>query len=69
MRITALPVYSKLADDAEVRATFGERALPVRLSQHQLETYRALTDPDVDVVINTAIDILHALIDPRVRVQ
>lgn len=54
MRITTLPVYSKLADDADVRAVFRERALPVRLSQHQLETYQALINPDVDVVINTA---------------
>src|SRR5512138_2872018 len=54
MRITTLPVYSKLANEAEVRATFGDRALPVQLSQHQLETYSALIDPHVDVVINTA---------------
>jgi CRISPR-associated endonuclease/helicase Cas3 len=54
MQITTLPVYSKLADEAEVLATFGDRTLPQRLSQHQLATYRALCDPDVDVVINTA---------------
>lgn len=53
MHITTLPVYSKLADPAELEATF-QRTLPVRLSQHQLETYRALIAPDVDVVINTA---------------
>ena len=53
MQITTLPVYSKLADAAEVQATF-KRELPVQLSQHQLETYRALMSPDVDVVINTA---------------
>jgi len=53
MQITTLPVYSRLADQAEVEAAFG-RALPVQLSQHQLETYRALRDPTVDVVINTA---------------
>lgn len=53
MHITTLPVYSKLADPAELEATF-QRTLPLRLSQHQLETYRALIAPDVDVVINTA---------------
>lgn len=53
MQISLLPVYSKLADAAEVEATFG-RPLPVDLSQHQLETYRALTNDNIDVVINTA---------------
>jgi CRISPR-associated endonuclease/helicase Cas3 len=53
MQITTLPVYSRLADPAEVQATFS-RALPVSLSQHQLETYKALNDPNIDVVINTA---------------
>jgi CRISPR-associated endonuclease/helicase Cas3 len=54
MQIATLPVYSKLADAADVRATFGDRQLPVQLSQHQLETYRALMRDDIDVVINTA---------------
>jgi CRISPR-associated endonuclease/helicase Cas3 len=54
MQITTLPVYSKLADADDVHTTFGERQLPVQLSQHQLETYRALTCDDVDVAINTA---------------
>ena len=54
MRITTLPVYSKLADEGDVRRVFGERQLPVQLSQHQLETYQALIDPYIDVVINTA---------------
>ena len=53
MQITTLPVYSKLADHAEVLATFDHELL-VQLSQHQLETYRALRNPDIDVVINTA---------------
>lgn len=47
MQITTLPVYSKLADESDVRRVFGERALPVQLSQHQLETYEALTSDDV----------------------
>src|SRR5882757_3630449 len=54
MQIATLPVYSKLADADDVHTTFGGRQLPVQLSQHQLETYRALISPDVDVVINTA---------------
>lgn len=57
MHITTLPVYSRLADPAEIAT---EPALAARLpqgwqlSQHQLETYRALLDPAIDVVINTA---------------
>lgn len=57
MQITTLPVYSKLADPAEVaqESSLQER-LPAgwQLSQHQLETYRTLLADDVDVVINTA---------------
>ena len=54
MRITTLPVYSKLAEPTEVEKEpplqqrlqeieqrSGE---PFQLSQHQLETYRALID-------------------------
>jgi CRISPR-associated endonuclease/helicase Cas3 len=56
MKITTLPVYSKLADVAEVPREVADR-LPQgwRLSQHQVETYRALTDPDgPEVIFNTA---------------
>lgn len=55
MQITTLPVYSQLADAAEVAAAIP-MSLPsdIQLSQHQLETYRALRNDDVDVVINTA---------------
>src|SRR6266545_6079441 len=54
MQITTLPVYSKLTDEAiPIEVT---QCLPKgwQLSQHQLATYRALGDPGVDVVINTA---------------
>lgn len=55
MKITTLPVYSKLADEAdippEVRAKLPDGW---RLSQHQVETYKALTSGDYDVVFNTA---------------
>lgn len=54
MRIQTLPVYSKLADEIpdELKAKLP---LGWRLSKHQVETYRALTDRDgPDVVINTA---------------
>lgn len=53
--IRLLPVYSKLADDAEIPADLRAR-LPqgMRLSQHQVETYRALTEGDAEVVFNTA---------------
>jgi CRISPR-associated endonuclease/helicase Cas3 len=55
MQITTLPVYSKLADESDVPAEITTR-LPQgwQLSQHQLETYRALINPAIDVVINTA---------------
>jgi CRISPR-associated endonuclease/helicase Cas3 len=55
MQITTLPVYSKLAEPAAIPSEVAER-LPKgwQLSQHQLETYEALTDPNIDVVINTA---------------
>ena len=62
MRIHTLPVYSKLADEAAVRNLGLWDKLPMnadgsrwRLSQHQVETYQALTAPDgPDVVFNTA---------------
>jgi CRISPR-associated endonuclease/helicase Cas3 len=54
MQITTLPVFSKLADEADVRAAFGDRELPVSLSEHQLRTFEALIDSNIDVVINTA---------------
>ncbi len=55
MQITTLPVYSKLADAAEVPAEVA-KSMPKgwQLSQHQIETYKALCSSDVDVVINTA---------------
>ena len=54
MHITTLPVHSKLANAADIRKVFGDRELPLSLSQHQLATYQALCNPDIDVVINTA---------------
>ncbi len=55
MKITTLPVYSKLADEADVPLKVRAK-LPDgwRLSQHQVETYKALTSNDYDVVFNTA---------------
>lgn len=57
MHVSLLPVFSKLADPADVaRETELARLLPanIQLSQHQLETYRALLNREVNVVINTA---------------
>lgn len=56
MRITTLPVYSKLAAEDVVKQLGLSAKLPPgwRLSQHQVETYQALTSGDYDVVINTA---------------
>jgi CRISPR-associated endonuclease/helicase Cas3 len=55
MRIRTLPAYSKLADEADVPPEVAAR-LPEgwRLSQHQVETYQALTEGDADVIFNTA---------------
>ena len=61
MKIKTLPVYSKLADENEVLAVGLWEKLPQnpdgsrwRLSQHQVETYKALTQGDADVIFNTA---------------
>jgi CRISPR-associated endonuclease/helicase Cas3 len=55
MQITTLLVYSKLADETKLPLEVAQR-LPQgwQLSEHQVETYKALCDPSVDVVINTA---------------
>jgi len=60
MQIRTLPVYSKLADEADMPPEVAAR-LPLnpdgtrwRLSQHQVETYKALTGGEYDVVFNTA---------------
>lgn len=55
MRIRTLPVYSSLAEEAAVPQEVQPR-LPEgwRLSQHQVETYKALTQGDADVIFNTA---------------
>ncbi|WP_161569201.1 type I-D CRISPR-associated helicase Cas3' [Candidatus Oscillochloris fontis] len=55
MQITTFPVYSKLADAAEIPVEVAKNVPPGwQLSQHQIETYAALCSSDVDVVINTA---------------
>ena len=53
MQITTLPVYSKLADETKLPREIAQR-LPKgwQLSEHQVETYKALCNPDVDVVLN-----------------
>jgi CRISPR-associated endonuclease/helicase Cas3 len=54
MRIRTLPVYSKLADEIPPELI---HKLPTgwQLSQHQVETYRALIDPNgPDILFNTA---------------
>ncbi len=55
MKIKTLPVFSQLAQDEDIPAALRAR-LPqgMRLSQHQVETYRALTEGEVEVVFNTA---------------
>jgi CRISPR-associated endonuclease/helicase Cas3 len=55
MHITTLPVYSKLADPADLPDKLaGKLPSGWQLSMHQLATYQALCDDQVDVVINTA---------------
>ena len=51
MKIRTLPVYSKLAD--EMPANLKAKS-PWQLSQHQVETYKALTSGEYDVIFNTA---------------
>jgi len=55
MHVKTLPVYSKLAKKAEVPPEVAER-LPKdwQLSEHQVETYRALTEGSAAVIFNTA---------------
>ena len=55
MWIKTLPVYSKLADEADVPPKVAEK-LPKgwHLSHHQVETYKALIGSDADVIFNTA---------------
>ena len=53
--ITTLPVYSKLANEAEIPMDVRER-MPAswQLSAHQLNTYLAAQNQQCDVVFNTA---------------
>lgn len=55
MKIRTLAVYSKLADGNDIPPELQAK-LPEgwNLSQHQLETYLALTEGDADVIFNTA---------------
>lgn len=74
MRLSLQPVYSKLADPAQIPVEVA-RCLPDgwHLSQHQLETYRALMSRDADVILNTAMTgdgkslaaYLPTLVDPQ----
>jgi CRISPR-associated endonuclease/helicase Cas3 len=55
MWIKTLPVYSKLANESAVPPEIAERVPEGwQLSQHQVETYRALTEGDAEVIFNTA---------------
>jgi len=50
-----LPLFSRLADVRQIPSTLKDR-LPqgISLSQHQVETYLALTEGDAEVIFNTA---------------
>lgn len=49
-------VYSKLTDSFDIPSEI-QRRLPKewKLSEHQLQTYKAILDPSVEVVFNTAL--------------
>ncbi len=55
MQVITLPVWSKLAREEGIPLEVARR-LPAgwRLSQHQVETYKALTSGKADVIFNTA---------------
>jgi hypothetical protein len=55
MRISTLPVYSKLADEQDIPPEIKAK-LPAgwRLSAHQVATCQALKNSDADVVFNVA---------------
>ena len=55
MHIVTLPVHSKLADDQDVPPEIKAK-MPAgwHLSEHQILTYQALKDSNVDVVFNVA---------------
>lgn len=50
-----MPLFSRLADEHQIPVTLKGR-LPqgISLSQHQVETYQALTKGDAEVIFNTA---------------
>ena len=50
IKISVKPVYSRKAKDVPIKN--GPEGLELR--QHQVETYEAIHDPDVDVIFNTA---------------
>lgn len=55
MKISLLPVYSKLAEEKDIPSELLDNLPPGwRLSRHQVETYKALTQGEADVVFNTA---------------
>ena len=56
MQIKTMPVYSKVADAADVPPEILDRQ-PTgwHPSQHQVETYHALTKGDANVIFNTAL--------------
>ena len=55
MRITILPVYSKLADMQDIPLSLQARVpFGWHLLRHQVQTYQALTTGEVDVLLNVA---------------
>ncbi len=55
MEIITLPVWSRLAPEEAVPPEVRSRCpVDIRLSSHQLETYKALVEGNADVIFNTA---------------
>ncbi len=55
MWVRLLPLYSRLAEEKELPPELKAHLPPGwRLSKHQVETYRALTKGDTEVIFNTA---------------
>ncbi len=55
MWVRLLPLYSRLVEEKELPPELKAHLPPGwRLSKHQVETYRALTEGDTEVIFNTA---------------
>lgn len=54
IKVNLKPTYSKLADEKEVKSLGLNLPDDWKLSQHQVDTYKAFLDPEIKVIFNTA---------------